>query len=91
MPEDLERLLAELGRAPTDRTLDGAAGDVASRLAEISAENSQTWRLRAAAVALVAVSGAVAGGYSAASATPNRSPFAAWSSLAPSSLLEPAE
>lgn len=88
MTKDLERLLAQLGRAPLDRSLEGVAAAVDQRLAESAAVNTQTWRLRAAAIFLVAIAGAVAGTSTTAVAAANPSPFAAWSALAPSTLLE---
>lgn len=92
MPPVLERLLTKLQRQPLDRSLDGVTGDVNRRLAETAAANADTWRLRAVAVLFVALSGAVASGSTAAVAAPkSASPFDAWSSLAPSTLLESAE
>jgi hypothetical protein len=88
MPQHLERLLVELGRAPLDHDLDGVASSVGRKLAETSAVNTQTWSLRAAAVLLVTMSGIVASTASTATAAPEPSPFAAWSDLAPSTLLE---
>jgi hypothetical protein len=85
----LENLLGALQRAPLDRSLDSVAADVGDRLMEASATNIQTWSLRAVAILLIAATGAiagVAGTTTAAAAEP--SPFAAWSSLAPSTLLE---
>jgi hypothetical protein len=85
----LERLLMKLQRQPLDRSLDGVAGDVSLRLAETAAANADTWRLRAVAVLLVAIGGATASASMAAVAAPkSTSPFDAWSSLAPSTLLE---
>lgn len=88
MPQHLERLLDDLGRAPLDHALDGVAGDVSRRLAETSAARAQTWRLRAAALVLVMMSGVAASAVSTATAAAEPSPFAAWSNLAPSTLLE---
>ena len=87
----LGRLLAELGRAPLDHSLDGVADDVGQRLAEASAVNRQTWRLRAAALLFVTLSGVAASAASMANAAAEPSPFAAWSNLAPSTLLEHGE
>ena len=89
MSQHLDRLLAELGRAPLDHALDDVAGDVGQRLAETAAVNTQTWRLRALAVLLVSMSGVAASAASTAGAAAEPSPFAAWSNLAPSTLLEP--
>jgi hypothetical protein len=89
MRPPLEHLLGALQSAPPDRSLDGVAADVGDRLMEASAANIQTWSVRAVAILLIAATGAiasVAGTTTAAAAEP--SPFAAWSSLAPSTLLE---
>lgn len=92
MPQALEHLLTKLQRQPLDRSLDGVTGDVAQRLAETASANAATWRLRTAAVLLVAMGGAVVSASTAAVAAPkSASPFEAWSSLAPSTLLESAE
>ena len=91
MPQDLERLLVDLRRAPLDRSLDMVTADVGERLVESAAANEQTWRLRVLSIALVAVSGGVAGAASTATAASHPSPFAAWSTLAPSTLLDPSE
>jgi hypothetical protein len=88
MPQHLERLLAELGRAPLDHSLDSVAGDVGQKLAETSAVDRQTWRLRAAAMLFVTLSGVAASVVSSAAVAAEPSPFAAWSNLAPSTLLE---
>ena len=88
MRQPLENLLEALQRARLDRSLDGVPAEVSDRLKEASASNVQTWSIRAVAILLVAATGAVASlaGTTAAAAEP--SPFAAWSSLAPSTLLE---
>ncbi len=91
MSQRLERLLAHLRRAPLDHALDDLAGDVGQRLAETAAANTQTWRLRALAVLLVAMSGVAASASSTAVAAAEPSPLAAWSNLAPSTLLETRE
>lgn len=92
MPPELDRLLAELQQRPVDRSLDGVADGVRSRLRETAAARSQTWGLRAAAVIAVMAGGAVAGTATAAAGdTKATSPFAAWSSLAPSTLLDVSE
>ena len=92
MPPTLERLLTKLQRQPLDHALDGVAGDVERRLAETATANTETWRLRALAVLLVAIGGVAASASTAAVAAPeSASPFAPWSSLAPSTLLESAE
>jgi len=89
MSPKLERLLTELQSQPLDRSLDGLAGDVSVRLAEAAAANTETWGVRAVAVLFVAVAGAAASGSMAAvAAARSASPFEAWSSLAPSTLLE---
>jgi hypothetical protein len=86
---DLDDLLHRLKAAPLDRALDGVAGDLAQRLASQSARQA-TWRVRGLAVALIALTSVGASATAAAAAAERRSPFAAWSSLAPSTLLEPA-
>jgi hypothetical protein len=89
MRPPLEYLLGALQSAPLDRSLDGVATDVGDRIMEASAANIQIWSVRAVAILLIAATGAiasVAGTTTAAAAEP--SPFAAWSSLAPSTLLE---
>lgn len=89
MSPKLERLLSELQGQPLDRPLDGVVGAVNQRLAETTTANAETWRVRAVAILLVAMGGAVASGSMAAVAAPKSgSPFEAWSSLAPSTLLE---
>ena len=89
MSPKLERLLSELQGQPLDRSLDGVVGAVNQRLAETATANAETWRVRAVAILFVAVGGAVASGSMAAVAAPRSvSPFEAWSSLAPSTLLE---
>ncbi len=89
MSPKLERLLSELQGQPLDRPLDGVVSAVNQRLAETATANAETWRVRAVAILLVAMGGAVASGSMAAVAAPrSASPFEAWSSLAPSTLLE---
>lgn len=89
MSAKLERLLSELQSQPLDRSLDGVVFGVNQRLAETATTNAETWRVRAIAILFVAVGGAVASGSMAAVAAPKSvSPFEAWSSLAPSTLLE---
>ena len=89
MSAKLERLLSELQSQALDRSLDGVVFGVNQRLAETATTNAETWRVRAIAILFVAVGGAVASGSMAAVAAPKSvSPFEAWSSLAPSTLLE---
>lgn len=88
MPDNLERLLDELGRAPVDTPLDGVSAGVNRRIAEARAASVQTWRLRLAATLVLAASGAAVSGAMTANAAVEASPFDAWSALAPSSLLE---
>lgn len=91
MPK-LEHLLEQLQREPVDHPLDGVADDVRARLMATASATSQTWGLRAGAVMAVMLGGAVVSASAAtASAPADASPFAAWSSLAPSTLLEPSE
>ena len=91
MQHDLDQKLDALKAAPLDRRLDGLADDAAARIADLAA-NAQTWALRAAAVALVTMTGAMIGASGTAAAEEEQaSPFDAWSQLAPSTLLEPAE
>lgn len=87
MSPALEHLLAELRQHPLDHDLDGVAIDINERLTENAALNGQTWRLRAAAVALLVTGGAFVSASTASAVAVPRSPFAAWSQLAPSTLL----
>ena len=86
MPSSLDSLIAALSQAPPDCSLEGLAGGVQSRLADQVALRTEVWGLRAAVIAMVVVGGAAAGATSAADA-PDPSPFAVWSTLAPSTLL----
>lgn len=88
MQQPLESLLDVMQHAPLDRSLDGLSADVNDRLKEASATNIQTWSIRAIAIVLVAATGSVASLAGTAAAAAEPSPFAAWSSLAPSTLLE---
>ena len=89
MPPQLDDLLVELERLQADRMLNHLLGDVNRRLDEAAAVKAQTWRLRAAAVALVAMGGAAVSASTAANAAPQpASPFAVWSNLSPLMLLE---
>ncbi|MBI1361892.1 MAG: hypothetical protein GC155_16570 [Alphaproteobacteria bacterium] len=88
MTASLNELLARLATAPLERSLDGVPAGVAQGIARARAAATQTWGLRAAAMLLVVVSGVAASGSLQASASINRSPFAAWSELAPSTLLQ---
>lgn len=91
MPPTLDRLLAKLQRQPLDRSLDAVTSDVGHRLADTANANAATWRLRAAAILLVAMGGAVASASTALIAAPeSASLFEVWSNLAPSTLLESA-
>ena len=91
MSPNLEHLLTELGRQPPDRDLGGLTVEVNEALAERAAIAGQTWRLRAAAMGLLVMGGAVVSASTASAVARSTSPFAAWSSLAPSTLLEPSE
>lgn len=91
MPAELDHLLAQLQRQPVDRSLDGVADGVQARLVEAAAARSQTWGLRAAALVVVMAGGAFASTSAGADAPTDASPFTAWSSLAPSTLLEASE
>lgn len=92
MASGLEDLLNELKGAPLDRGLDGVAGDVHQRIAEQAATRRQTWRLRTVMAVLMATAATVFSASTAAIAAPDtHSPFAAWSTLAPSTLLEAGE
>lgn len=91
MPPALEHLLAKLRRQPLDHELGGVAADVGARLSERAALNGQTWGLRAAAVALLVTGGAFVSASTASAVAPTKSPFAAWSQHAPSTLLGHAE
>lgn len=87
MPDNLERLLADLGRAPVDRSLEGVTSELSQRLAETRAANVQTWSIRGLAALVVATTGVLASSAMPAMAAAEASPFAAWSTLAPSTLL----
>ncbi len=91
MSPTLEHLLTELRRQPPDRDLGGLTVEVNETLAERAAITGQTWRLRAAAMGLLVMGGAAVSASAASAVAPSTSPFAAWSSLAPSTLLEPSE
>lgn len=91
MSPALEHLLAKLREHPLDHGLDGATVDINERLAEHAALNGQTWRLRAAAVALLVTGGAFVSASTASAVAVPQSPFAIWSQLAPSTLLGHAE
>jgi hypothetical protein len=89
--DKLETLLGAMRNAAPDHSLASAAVDVRLRIAETASARIQTWRVRVAAMLLVIASGVAASATTAAVAAPEASPFAAWSSLAPSTLLELAE
>jgi hypothetical protein len=91
MSPELEPLLAALRQQPPDRDLRGLTVEVNAALAERAAIAGQTWRLRAAVMGLLVMGGAVVSASTASAVAPSSSPFAAWSSLAPSTLLEPSE
>ena len=92
LPPELDQLLGELRAQPVDRSLDTVADAVRARLPETAATKSQTWGLRALALLLVMAGGVFASASTAAAVGPAKaSPFAAWSSLAPSTLLERSE
>ena len=91
MSPKLEHLLADLRRQPPDSNLGNIAVKINERLAERAAITGQTWRLRTAAMAMLVLGGAVVSASTASAVAPEPSPFAAWSSLAPSTLLEPSE
>lgn len=86
-----EHLLAELLRQPPDRDLRGLTVAVNETLAERAAITGQTWRLRAAVMGLLVMAGAGVSASTASAVAPSTSPFTAWSSLAPSTLLERSE
>lgn len=87
MQNDLDHMLHALKVAPLDHALDGLARDVSQRMAERRVAGVQTWGLRAAAVALVTMTGVAVSASGTAAAAPEASPFAVWSELAPSTLL----
>lgn len=91
MSSKIEHLLAELRQQPPDRDLRDLTVQINEALAERAAITGQTWRLRAAAMGLLVMGGAVVSASTASAVAPPASPFAAWSSLAPSTLLEPSE
>lgn len=87
MQNDLNDLLRVLKDAPIDRALGRLAVDVNQRLMDRRAAGVQAWGLRAAAVAVVTMSSVAISAAGTAAAAPERSPFAVWSELAPSTLL----
>ena len=91
MSPNLEHRLTELRRQPPDRDLGGINAEIGEQLSERAKIDGQTWRLRTAAMALLVMGGAAVSASTASAVAPSPSPFAAWSSLAPSTLLEPSE
>ncbi len=91
MSPKLDHLLAKLNHQPLDRDLGGATVAIVERLSERAKINGQTWRLRTAAMAFFVMGGAALSASTASAVAPSPSPFAAWSSLAPSTLLEPSK
>ncbi len=91
MSPKLEHLLAQLHGRPVDCDLGSVTVEINQRLTEGAVITGQTWRLRTAAMALLVMGGAVVSASTASAVAPSTSPFAAWSSLAPSTLLEPSE
>lgn len=89
MSSKLELLLAEMRDQRPDHDLGGVTVAITRRLTERAAITSQTWRLRTVAMALLVMGGAVVSASTASAVAPSPSPFAAWSNLAPSTLLEP--
>lgn len=88
MTYDLDTLLRRLADSPPDHSLDALAGDVSARIAESSVISRQTWGLRGAAALLVTSAGILVSASTAAMATHEPpTAFAAWSNLAPSTLL----
>ena len=87
MSPTLDHLLARLRRQPLDHALDEVTAGISERLSERAALDGQTWRLRAAAVALLITGGAFVSASTASAVAATRSPFAVWSQLAPSTLL----
>jgi hypothetical protein len=85
---DLDARLARLRDQPIDRDLAGLPANVVTRIEDVTPRPAvEVWGLRTAAIALVAAGGLMAS--AAATASPDPSPFAAWSKLAPSTLLGP--
>lgn len=91
MSRALDHLLARLQQHPLDHDLEGVTVDIHERLAERAALNGQTWRLRAAAAILLVTGGAFVSASTATAVAAPESPFAVWSQLAPSTLLEASE
>jgi hypothetical protein len=89
MSPKLDHLLAKLNLQPLDHDLGGVAVEIGEQLSKRAKIDGQTWRLRTAAMALLVMGGAAISASTASAVAP--SPFAAWSSLAPSTLLEPSE
>jgi len=88
MTPNLDSLLTALGERPLDPRLETLEPLVWSRIAARSREPAMAsvWAWRAALAALMLSAGALTAG-SAANATPEASPFAIHSALAPSTLL----
>ena len=91
MSPKLDHLLAKLNQQSLDRDLGGITAGIGEQLSERAKIDGQTWRLRTAAMALLVMGGAAVSASTASAVAPSPSPFAAWSSLAPSTLLEPSE
>jgi hypothetical protein len=87
MRHDLDHMFRVLKDARVDHALDGLASDVGQRLAERRTVGVQTWGIRAAAVAVVTMTGVAVSASSTAATAHEPSPFSAWSELAPSTLL----
>ena len=86
---DLDTLLAAVKERPLDLRLDDLEPRVWSRIAALRRQPSPTsaWAWRTALAALMLSAGVLVAGANAANAAPESSPFAIYSSFAPSTLL----
>ena len=88
MMADLDTLLAALKERPLDPRLDELEPRVWSRIAALRQPSpTSAWAWRTALAALMVSAGVLAAGANAANASPESSPFAIYSSYAPSTLL----
>lgn len=88
MSDRLDSLMARLHAQSLDQALGGVAAGVVDRIdAARPRPAAETWGLRAAVICLVAATSLMVGATGAATAATDGSPFAAWSGLAPSTLL----
>ncbi len=87
MPDKLDTALAELSTRAPDRRLDDLSALVWRRIDAQSESAGGVWALRASALALVLMSGAVVSGTAGARPAQVFAPFSVAADLAPSTLL----